>query len=441
MLKLVMKSALNRRLSVMLTAITIAICVCLLVGVERMQVQVKSNFNRTISGTDLIIGPRTGSTNLLLYSVFHIGNASNNVTWDTYERFAKSPAVKWAIPISLGDSHRGFRVIGTTNTFFDEYKYGNKQALAFSSGDVLTAMFDVVIGADVAQKLNYKLGSQIVVSHGSGNTSFHNHDALPFKVSGILAKTGTPVDRSVIVSINAIDAIHGNGGQVDADESNHGHDDSNVNEDKHDHGHEDGHAHEDEHSSDDQVEHQAPASVTAAFIGLKSRMGVFQLQRSVNEFAGEPVMAIMPNVALRELWKMMSIAEQALAVIAGFVIVAGLAGMLTTLLASLNERRREMAILRSIGARPWQLFSLLLTEAVLLTFAGIMLGVILLYTLTWLIAPWIQQAYGVVIELSMLTNKEWILLAIVQLSGGVIGILPAIFAYRQTLSDGMTIRL
>ena len=205
---LALKSGLNRMATAILTILTVALSVILLLGVERVRTEAKSSFANTISGTDLIVGGRSGQVNLLLYSVFRIGNATNNIDWKSYQEFSQHKAVKWAIPVSLGDSLKGFRVMGTNHSYFEYYRYGSKQPLTFQQGKEFNELFDVVIGADVAIKLDYKIGVQIILAHCISDGAFSRHDNLPFKIVGILAPTGTPVDKTVHVSLEAIEAIH-----------------------------------------------------------------------------------------------------------------------------------------------------------------------------------------------------------------------------------------
>ncbi len=410
------KSLLNRKSSALLCILTVAISVILLLGVERIRTQAKHSFANTISGTDLIVGGRSGQVNLLLYSVFRIGNATNNIDWKSFTEFSQHPAVKWAIPISLGDSHRGFRVMGTNHDYFTYYKYGSKQSLTFSKGRPFQGLFETVIGADVAQQLGYHIGSEIIIAHGISDVAFSRHDQLPFKVVGILAPTGTPVDKTVHVSLQAIEAIHvgwESGAQMGPPPS----------------------------ARQLKQRQFQPQQITAMLIGLKSRLQVFALQRQINTYPQEPLSAIMPGVALQELWSMMSVAEQALMAVSVFVVIAGLLGLLSSLLTSLQERRREMAILRAMGARPRHIFTLLISEASLLTLSGILLGISGLYLLLASGGPFVEQHYGLHIQLTMLTNYEWMLVGWVQLAGIVIGFIPAFQAYRQSLSDGMTIRI
>lgn len=414
--KLAWKSLMNRKSTAILTIMTVAISVVLLLGVERIRTQAKDSFANTISGTDLIVGGRSGQVNLLLYSVFRIGNATNNIDWKSYQEFANHRAVDWAIPISLGDSHKGFRVMGTNHSYFEHYKYGSKQPLTFSEGREFNGLFETVLGSDVAKQLGYKIGSEIIIAHGISDVGFSRHDNLPFKVVGILAPTGTPVDKTVHVSLEAIEAIHvgwESGARLGPTPS----------------------------AAELKARDFQPKQITAMLVGLKSRIQTFALQRQINTYPKEPLSAIMPGVALHELWGMMSVAEQALMAVSGFVVVAGLLGMLSSLLTSLQERRREMAILRAMGARPKHVFSLLISEASLLTFAGIITGVAGLYSILALLQPIIQQSYGIHLTLTALSPYEWMLLGFVQCAGIVIGFIPAFRAYRQSLSDGMTIRI
>ena len=208
LLRLALKSARFRRTSLLLTVFSIALSVALLLGVDKIRKETRSSFLNTVSQTDLIVGARSGPTNLLLYSVFRIGNATNNVSWETYEEIAAQDEIAWTVPISLGDSHRGYRVLGTTTDYFEHYRHGDKRPLTFDDGEPFSDVYHTVLGADVARTLGYELGDEIVLSHGLVSVDFADHDDKPFTVVGILAKTGTPVDRTVHVSLAGIEAIH-----------------------------------------------------------------------------------------------------------------------------------------------------------------------------------------------------------------------------------------
>jgi len=411
--KLAYKSVLNRRASVLLTLLTIAISVMLLLSIERVRIDAKSSFSNTISGTDLIVGARTGDIQLLLSSVFRIGHTNNGVSWQSYQYIAKQRGVKWSIPISLGDSHKGQAVLGTTLDYFNHYRFAKKQPLEFERGQAFSSINEVVIGSEVAKKRAYQIGDEIVISHGMGNTSFHHHDDNPFKVVGILKPTGTPVDKTLHVPLAAIELIHG------AEHSTH--------DDHHD------------HSSHALIGH--PKQITAFLMGFDSPLYTLQIRRNINQYKQEPLLAIMPTVTLKELWEMLAIIEKILLLFSFVVVIISLLGMLTTLLANLNQRRRELAILRSVGARPWQLFSLISMESLLTTFLGCLVGCILFYTLMGTTASYLQSQVGVSININMLSGYELTLIGVIMAAGFVIGLIPATRAYFYSLSDGMSIKI
>lgn len=414
--RLALQSLMNRWLTALLTVLAIAFSVMLLLGVEKVRTGARQSFADTISGTDLIAGARSGTLNLLLYSVFRIGNATNNVTWQSYEEIAKSEDVAWSVPLSLGDSHKGFRVLGTTQDYFKHYKYRRTHTLSFASGAPFADLFDAVIGADVASALGYRVGDKVVIGHGLGSVSFVEHDDKPFRISGVLEKTGTAVDRTVHVSLEAIEAIHidWQSGSRDADAS--------VTAD------------------DVRKMDLKPKAITAALIGLKSKIATFRMQRMINEYPQEPLTAIIPGAALQELWGLIGTAETALAAVSAMVVVTALLGMVTMILTTLNERRREMAILRSVGARPRTILSLLALEGGFLTAAGVALGTILLYIALAVLRPYIDRTYGIFLTIDPPRMEEWVKLAGIVAAGFVAGLIPALRAYKLSLADGMTVK-
>ncbi len=413
--RLAWRSLIGRRLTVGLTVFAVALSVALFLGVEKLRTGAKASFADTISGTDLIVGARSGGVQLLLYSVFRVGNATNNVTWESYQDIAKRPEIGWIVPISLGDSHRGFRVMGTTGEFFDRYRYRGGRNLEIESGKPLEDLFHAVVGADVAAELDYSPGADIIVAHGLA--SFTEHDDLPFRISGILAKTGTPVDRTVFVSLEAIEAIHVDwqgGGRIPGQSTGV----------------------EEIRSMDLQ-----PKAITAALVGVDSKLRIFSLQRWINEYPEEPLLAILPGVALQELWDIVGVAESALAAVSVMVVITALLGMATMIFAGLDERRREMAILRAVGARPWAILALLMTEATLMTSAAVVIGAGTLYAGMWMARPYIDAAFGLYLRIGAPSGREWIILAVIASAGAVVSLAPALRAYRISLTDGMRVRI
>lgn len=408
------KSLSSRRSTAILTIVSIAVSVVLLLGVEKIRVNAQTSFANTISGTDLIVGARSGSIQLLLYSVFRIGNATNNISWDSYQAIANKKGIKWTVPISLGDSHRGFRVMGTSKEYFSLYRYGKKRNLQITSGKAFDEIFDTVTGSEVARELDYSVGDEVIISHGTGSTSFTQHKDKPFTISGILERTGTPVDRTIHVSLAGIEAMHINWqGAVKKRRASKALTESNL----------------------------QPESITAFLIGLESKIVSFKLQRTINEYSAEPLLAIFPGIALHELWNLMSVAEKALLIISLFVVLASLTGMLAVSLAGLNERRREIAILRSVGASHWHIMGLLVAETLLLTSAGILLGLALLYAAIGFAQPIIETNFGLFIPVTFPNTRELVMVSILLITGFIVGLIPAYRAYRNSLADGMSTRL
>lgn len=411
---LALKSAWSRKTSLLLATFSIAISVILLLGVDTLGKETKNSFLNTLSQTDLIVGARSGPVNLLLYSVFHIGNATNNIDYKTYLSLKNMPEIDWVVPISLGDSHRGFRVIGTLPNFYQHYHYGNQQALAFKKGHAFNDLYDVVLGAKVAKKYGYKIGDPIVLAHGiSSNGLGPKHADKPFKVSGILQTTGTPIDNSLQVSLDAIEAIHidWQGGmqsplKISADLA--------------------------------RKLIVQPQTVTAILVGLKSKLTTFKMQRKLNEFAAEPLLAILPGATLASLWQIMAPFEQGLLAIAAMVLLAGLIGMLITLFSTLKERQPEIAILRAIGIHGYDVIFLFALEALFIMVIGTVFGVLALYGGLALLSPWLAEHYGLFISLNWLDSQQMTFIGFAWLLGMAISLIPGIMAYKTSLNKGLS---
>lgn len=411
------RSAWNRRFTLALTVFSIALSTFLLLGVERIRTELRENFASSVSGTDLIVGARTGSTQLLLYSVFRIGAATNNISWKSVQALAEHPGVDWVVPLSLGDSHRGFAVLATSPEYFTRFRYGDKQLLKMREGKPFSELFDAVVGAEVADKLGYHVGQKITLAHGSGELNVAEHADKPFTVVGVLARTGTPVDRTVHIGLAAMEAIHlewvGGAPMPGV------------------------------HIPAEQVRKfdLAPKTVTAALVGLKNRAAVFGVQRWISTYTGEPLMAILPGVALDELWSVIGIGENALLLMSALVALVSLAGLVSVVMAGLNERRRELAVLRAVGAGLRHVLALLALEGAMVTVLGVAFGVVMAVLGIALLSPWLQAQFGLTLSLSEPTLNEWLLMASLLVAGWLASLLPGIRAYRLSLADGLSPRI
>lgn len=390
------KSLLNRKTSVILSYIAMTISIFVVLSVEHIRKESKESFSSTISGADLIVGARSSQLNLLLYSVFRLGSPVNNISWNSYQKVASDPRVDWSIPISLGDSHKGYRVLGTTNEYFSHFKYGGKQTLEFTHGTEFSEVYNVVLGAEVADSLNYKLGDPIMLSHGIGDSSFAVHDQYPFTITGILAPTGTPVDQTVHVRLEGIEAIH-----------------------------------QDDVISSDKLQ---PESITAFIVGLKSRMTTFRLQREINEMEREPLMAILPGVALSELWRMMALFENTLRLITSMVFVAAVLGLAAMMASSIKERRQEIRLLRIIGAPSGFLFILFQIEALAISIISALTASALLYLSLVMAQKLISMQLGLHLGTNPLTANSIITVVSIVMTTAMVASLPAFQAYSQAKS-------
>ncbi|RUO26910.1 peptide ABC transporter permease [Aliidiomarina minuta] len=416
-LKITLKSLLSRRGTVLMTVLTLAISLSLLFSIEHIRQQAKASFTSSVSGTDLIVGARSGQLNLLLYSIFRVGNPTNNISWDTYQHIKQHRQIEWTVPISLGDSHQGYRVIGTNGDYFRHFKYARQQPLSFSAGEPFGQLYDVVLGAEVARDLGYTLGDEIVISHGTGSTSFMHHDDKPFTVVGILQTTGTPVDKSLHVSLEAIEAIHLDwqhgapmpGQSVSAEEA--------------------------------MQKDLTPEAITAFLVGMKSRVASFTVQRQINDYRNEPLTAILPGVALAELWQMLSSVENLLRIISALVLFAAFAGLVTTLLASMKEREREIAILRATGARPVTIFLLIQAEVIGITLAALVSALAFVQGILYFGQSYLAERFGIMISAQLLNRTTVDISLLILISAIVIACVPAITAYRKALNKGLAPRI
>jgi putative ABC transport system permease protein len=424
LLQIAARSAWNRRGTLALVVLSIALATALLLGLERLRSDIRGSFVQSVSGTDLIVGARTGPVQLMLYAVFRVGGATHNISMDSVRAVAAHRAVAWTVPIALGDSHRGHPVLGTTTGYFEHFAYGDRQPLVLAQGrafaGTLDGLYEAVLGAEVARQLGYRLGQRITLTHGlraGGNGELATeHADKPFTVVGVLARTGTPVDRTVHVSLQAIEAIHLDwaggaplpGVSIAA-----------------------------EHARKFPLE---PRQVTAALVGLKNRVAVFNVQRFVADHEAEPLLAVLPGVALDELWAAVGLGERALMAMSGLVALVSLASLVAVVLAGLNERRRELAVLRAVGAGPRHVLALLAAEGVLVTLSGAVLGAAAAAVAVLAAGPWVQQRFGITLQATAPTAEQWALFGAVLLAGMLASLVPGWRAYRLSLADGLTPR-
>ncbi|WP_119394695.1 ABC transporter permease [Salinibius halmophilus] len=401
-LKLSWASLWHRRAMSIVSLLALTVTIGLWLSVEQVRVQSKAHFSQAISGTDMIVGAKGGEINLLLYSVFHMGEPISDIRWQTVEALRERDEVAWVVPIALGDSHRGFRVVGTEPEFFQRYQFRQGQPLNFNVGAAFAGVNDVVVGAQVAKRLGYSIGDQLTITHGLQAMAMAEHDEHPFTITGILAPTGTPVDQALYVSLEALHQIHANwqlGSMVPG---------SNV------------------------LGRFQPKTVTAAFVGLERRTLVFRLQRWIQNYRTEPIQGILPGVALTRLWQMHAISEQALRLIAGLVVLCGLLVLLAQNMANVLLRQEEYRLLRLTGMRHWRIVLLVCTENAMITTFASLLSVLVVMLVGELLHEWVLSEFGIWFSILVPTLWQWLaLLGLVVMSA----LLPVIPMWQHRSKD------
>ena len=413
---LTFKSIRNRKFTSFLCVLSIALSVTLFLGIERIRNGARDGFTNTISKTDLIVGAKGGPLQLLLYTVFHIGGAVNNIKMSTYNDIKAHRQVEWTIPISLGDAYRGFRVVATDENFYEHYRFRGDHKVEVMDGVTPVDTFDVILGSEVAKKYKHKVGDPIVISHGLSEVSIMSHDNTPFKIVGIMKPTQTPIDTGVYITLQGMEAIHfgwetgaPSGETIDAERF--------------------------------KKENIEITQLTSFMVKLKSRIAVLKMRRDIDQYANEPIMAIIPALSLQEMWETISYVEQVLFLVSLCVLLVGVLSILISLYTSINERRREMAILRSLGASARHIFFLLLYESSFLVLMGCLLGVASMYGLLYFVSPWLESNFSVYLPIEALSKTEWIYLGAIFVVGTLAGLIPAIKAYMNSLQDGLTIKI
>ena len=409
---LAINSLLNRKITVFLTVISLTLSILLFICIDNLRISAKKSFFSSVKSGDLIVGSRSGEIQLLLYSLFQIGSPTNNISWNSYKKISENSNVDWIVPLSLGDSHKQFRVLGTNKDYFKRYTYRKNKKLLFKDGKVFNDLFDVVIGSNVALELNYKINDQIIIAHGISSQSLH--DEFPFKVKGILKKTGTPVDRLVIVSLEALELIHKDwktGARIPSLKTNKK---KNLNHDN-----------------------LEPQEITAALIKLNSKIKIFNTQREINNYTNEALQAIIPGVTLSKLWRIVSITENILLVISAMVIVSALIGMIAILYSTLNGRRKEMALLRVVGASPKTIFGLMIIEAIIISLVSIILAIIFSQIIAIFLFPILDKMFGIYLEYKFISLKDFIFFIIIILISFLVSLFPSYKALKQSIKDGI----
>lgn len=442
LIKLAFKSIRHRSFATTATIFSVVLSLLLLFSVERVRRSVEDSFTQTVSGVDLLVGARTGSLQLVLFSVFNIGQVTNNVSYDSYDKIHHHPDVEWTIPISLGDGHKGYRVVGTTTEFFEHYQVRAAEHLRMLNGAIFTESNEVVLGSEVAETLKYKLGDKVIIAHGStSGESFEEHADQPLTVVGILDATGTAVDRSLYVTLAAMDHMHDEHkeGETPEEHAKHAKEDDHAGHDHHKHHDEQEHKGEEhDHEGHDHEHH--PKSITSFFVKLKSKTKILPMQREITDNKDEALLAVIPGAVLSDLWKSLSQIEFVLKLISALVMVVGLVGMIIALMTSLNERRREMAILRSLGAGFSHLAKLVFLEVFLILGLAVVTSAVLKVLLEIALSQFVAKKFGLYFAGPWFSVTDITMMAATVVVGLIFALFPIVIFKNKSLKDGLAVK-
>ena len=425
-LKLALRSAWSRRYSLSLVLVSISVSVLVLLSVQQLRQDARQSFSNALTGVDLVVGPRGSASDLLLYSVFQIGQPTQNMAYADFEKIKSLATVSWALPIQLGDSFEGFPVLGTSIDFFKYYRTMDGPLTWFQGQSFADPAINpggirqVVLGAEVAQSKKLALKDSIVLTHGYQSLDAEHADH-PFVVVGILQATGTPLDRTTLISLEGFEALH-TGWDLGLRPSAFDSPKSTMNSESH-------------------VSVVLPNELTVAWVGLKSRTAVFKARKEIEDFASLqtsiPLMAVLPGVALDELWQVVRVVENALIVMGALVAVCALLGVVAVLLVGLAARRKELAIYRALGARPQSILMLIVWESFLIGVAGIALGIVMTQFSAFVFHDALLQNYGIKVHMGWPSLTAWGSIGLLLLGALLASLIPAIRAYRMSLSDGL----
>jgi putative ABC transport system permease protein len=423
------KNILNKPLNLVLNLVLFALGVGLISLLLLVNVQLEDKFEKNFAGIDLVIGAKGSPLQLILSSLYHLDAPTGNMPVSEAKAFLnpKHPIFKSAIPLSLGDSHRGYRIVGTNTGFIDLY------TAKFADGKLFEENMEVVVGATVAKNLNIKLGDEFKSSHGLiEDENLVHEDAAPFKVVGILEKTGSVIDQLIVTKTQSIWAVHDEHSHEAEESAEHEHNEAEHNHDHDEAGHEHEHEHDEaEHSEDLPLTSYEDKSITSLLVKFKGRnIQALNMARNINENTN--FQAATPAIEINRLYTLLGVGEEALKAMALLIIFVSGLSIFISLFSSLRERKYELAVMRTLGARPGFLFQLIIFEGIIIAVLGYFCGIALSHGSMVLLADFLEKSYRYDFSAAIFLKEE------IYIFGGslVIGIIAAIIpAFQASKTD------
>ena len=460
--KLAWKNLISKPLAMLLSLMLFGLGVGLVVFLLLLNKQVENNFENNLAKIDCVIGAKGSPMQMILCNMYHIDSPTGNIPVKSIKPFLnpKHPVVKKAIPLSLGDNYKSFRIVGTVDGFIDLYKG------KIATGKIFSEDYEVTIGSFVAKKENLKIGDKFYSSHGLVDDGMNVHDhGQKFKVVGILESSATVLDQLILCNTPTIWAVH-----------DHDHDDH----EGHDHNDHEGHEHEGhEHDSHDGHDHaghdhhdhdhgsksvvadaealppgsitQSPTQqktkfnlaeavdkdITSLLLQFKSK-GVMALNfpRSINE--NTDLMAAQPAWQINRVRDMMGTGSDVLKLLAAAIILVSAISLFISLFSSLRGRKYELALIRVMGGSRNTLFSLIIIEGLFLALLGYLIGVFFGHFAMFMLGERLEASYRYSFTPWMWLKEEWFVLGVVLFIGLLASILPAFKASNTDISETLS---
>lgn len=404
-LKIVFKNIKQRSLASLLTIFSIMLGVALVTSIILLRKESEDAFNQTATGYELIVGPKGSSLQLTLNTVYQIGVPLGNMPFRVYELLKNDKRVKLAIPYVSGDNFKNFRLIGTVPEIFTEFEYHKGKKYNISSGKFFENDFEAVIGSETSLRTGLKIGDTFTGSHGVDSyEGAETHDEFRFKVTGILEKTFSPVDRLIFVSMNSVWKLHNHEMENDTASASTNHN-----------------------------------TITSILLKLKNPVYFDLVRRQINDdrYEGISAQAILPVFEIKQLFDIIGNINSILLVIAYLVIFVSAISVLVSLYNSMNERRREIAIMRSLGASRFTILKIIVMEGVIISLCGSLSGLLLGHSVLIILKNKISDLAGIQITGTTFSITELYIFAGTVLLGMIASLLPALKAYKTDVAENL----
>jgi len=438
LLQLSWKNLTNKPLSMLLSLVLFALGVGLISLLLLLNTQLQEKFDKNLAGIDLVIGAKGSPLQLILSNMYHIDAPTGNVLIDEVKPFLnpQHPLIKTAVPLSVGDSYRTYRIVGTNHKILELYN------AELAEGELWEDLFEVTVGAEVAEELDLQIGDEFYSSHGfaEGDEISVHDDTEPFRVVGILQPTGSVIDQLILTPSQSTWVVHEHGmemgsgnSEMGSDEEEHEHEEGEAHEDDHDH-EEAGHDHSKYGDVNTSLLQFPDKEITSVLVQFKSKTNfqALNMQRGINE--NTDLQAATPAIEINRLYSMMGVGEEALRALAIVIIFVSGLSVFISLYSSLKERKYELALMRVMGSSPGKIFMLIIMEGLLLAALGFAIGILLSHGSMELLAGIMKESYRYSFSGLVFLKEELYLLGAALLIGFLAAVIPAIQARNTDIS-------